>query len=122
MAANLNNMMLIQYTRDFAAPVTAGEAVGTMTYFPQYGDPVVYNLIASRTVARRENAPKSLEEIINETYADPNPFPPFSFELAMVFLGPALILAAFISGILILRKRHRGRRMKTPKPSRRYVK
>ena len=46
----------------------------------------------------------------------------FSFELAMVFLGPVLILAGLAAGILILRKRRRGHRMKTPKPSRRYVK
>ena len=84
MASNLNSIMLIQYTRDFAAPVAAGEVIGTMTYFPQYGDPVLYNLTASRSVA--------------------------------------LILAGLIAGILILRKRRRGRRMKTPKPSRRYVK
>ena len=122
MASNLTSLMLIQYTRDFAAPVAAGEVIGTMTYFPQYGDPVVYNLTASRSVARRENAPKTLEEIINETYADPNPFPPLSFELVMIFLGPVLILAGLVAGILILRKRRRGRRMKTPKPSRRYVK
>ena len=93
-----------------------------MTYFPQYGDPVVYSLTASRSVARRENAPKTLEEIINETQADPNPFPPFSFELLMVFLGPVLVIAALVTGILILRKRRRGHRMKTPKPSHRYVK
>ena len=64
----------------------------------------------------------TLEEIISETMADPNPFPPFSFELLMVFLGPVLILAALAAGILVLRKRRRGHRMKTPKPSHRYVK
>ena len=122
MASNLTNLMMIQYTRDFSAPIAAGEEVGTMTYFPQYGDPVVYSLTASRSVARRENAPKTLEEIINETQADPNPFPPFSFELLMVFLGPVLVIAALVTGILILRKRRRGHRMKTPKPSHRYVK
>ena len=122
MAANLSNIMMIQYTRDFSAPIAAGETIGTMTYFPQYGDPVVYQLTASRSVARRENAPKTLEEIINETYADPNPFPPFSFELAMVFLGPSLILAFLVIAAVLFRKRRRGRRMKTPKPSRRYVK
>ncbi len=122
MAANLNTIMHIQYIRDFAAPIAAGETIGTLTYFPQYGDPVIYNLTASRSVARRENAPKTLEEIINETYADPNPFPPFSFELLIVFLGPLLILAVPVIAILILRKRRRGRRIKPPKPSRRYVK
>ncbi len=122
MAANLTNTMLIQYTRDFAAPIAAGEAIGTMTYFPQYGDPVVYTLTASRSVARRENAPKTLEEIFSETYADPNPFPPFSFELLMVFLGPVLLVAALVIGFFVLRKKRHANRMKTPRPSRRYVK
>lgn len=122
MSSNLKNIMMIQYTRDFAAPVEAGEVLGTMTYFPPYGDPVVYSLTASRSVARRENAPKTLEEIINETYADPNPFPPFSFELLMVFLAPVLIFGALVFLFVTLSKRRHARRMKTPKPSHRYVK
>ena len=122
MAANLQNFLMIQYTRDFAAPISAGEVIGSMTYFPQYGDPVVYLLTASRSVAKRENAPKTLEEIMNETYADPNPFPPFSFELLMVFLTPVLILGGLAVLILVLRKRQRSHRMKAPKPSHRYVK
>lgn len=122
MASNLQNILMIQYTRDFSAPITAGEEIGTMTYFPEYGDPVVYLLTASRSVARRENAPKTLEEIINETYADPNPLPPFSFDLLMIFLMPVLLLGALVIFFVILHKRQRARRMKAPKPSHRYVK
>ena len=122
MASNLNNILMIQYTRDFSAPIAAGETIGTMTYFPQYGDPVVYLLTASRSVARRENAPKTLEEIVNETYADPNPFPPLSVELVMIFLVPVLLIAGIVLFFIVLRKRHRAHRMRTPKPSRRYVK
>ena len=113
---------MIQYTRDFTAPIAAGEQIGTMTYFPAYGDPVVYLLTASRSVARRENVPKTLEEIINETYADPNPLPPFSFELLMVFLTPLLVISVFITAVLILRKKQRAHKMKAPRPSHRYVK
>ena len=122
MAANLTSVVSIQYDRDFTAPIAAGEHIATMTYVPAHGESVEYELVASRSVARRENAPKTLEEIISETYADPNPFPPFSFELLMVFLGPVLVIAGIVAGILILRKRRRGHRMKTPKPTRRYVK
>ena len=122
MAANLTSVVSIQYDRDFTAPIAAGEHIATMTYIPAHGESVEYELVASRSVARRENAPKTLEEIISETYADPNPFPPFSFELLMVFLGPVLVIAGVVAGILLLRKRRRGHRMKTPKPSRRYVK
>ena len=62
MADRLTDTVLIQYTRDFIAPVQAGEQIGTLTWFPELGDPVVYSLNASRTVAQRENAPKTLEE------------------------------------------------------------
>ena len=48
---------------------------------------MVYSLTASRTVEKRENVPKTLEEIIAETNADPNPFPPFGLELAMILFG-----------------------------------
>jgi len=122
MAANLNTTVFIQYTRDFSAPVAAGEVLGTMTYFPETGDPVVYNLTASRSVARRENAPKTLEEIERETYEDPNPFPPLSFDLVMVFLSPVLIVGAVLFLFFFLRKRRRAHRMRTPRPGRRYVK
>ena len=122
MASNLTSVVSIQYDRDFTAPIAAGEHIATMTYIPEHGNSVEYELVASRSVALRENAPKTLEEIINETYADPNPFPPFSFELLMVFLGPVLIIGGIVAGLMILRRRRRGHRMKAPKPSLRYVK
>ena len=122
MASNLTNTVLIQYTRDFSAPIQAGEVIGTLTYFPTYGDPAVYNLTASRTVERRENAPKTLEEIVNETYADPNPFPPFSFNLLMIFLSPFLLLGSIAGFVLILQKRKKNHKLKIPKPGHRYVK
>ena len=122
MAANLRNIVSIQFLRDFAAPVTAGETLGTMTYYPTYGNPVVYLLTASRSVSRRENVPKTLEEIINETEADPNPFPPLSFEFVMIILSPVLVIALLVLCIVILLKRQRSRRLRTPKPSHRYVK
>ncbi|MBR6966027.1 MAG: hypothetical protein IKH81_02930 [Clostridia bacterium] len=122
MAANLKDLVAIQYTRDFSAPIEAGETIGTMTYFPTYGDPVVYLLTASRSVALRDNVPKTLEEIVNETYADPNPFPPFSFDLLMVFLAPVLVIGGLVSALFILRRRQRAHHIKTPKPGHRYVK
>ena len=122
LAANLKKTLVIQYTRDFTAPIDAGDIIGTMTYYPQYGDAAEYYLVASRSVARRENAPKTLEEIINETYADPNPLPPFSFNLLMIFLSPLILLAVLAGLILYLRRRRRSHHMKTPKPSHRYVK
>ena len=122
MADNLTDLVLIQYSRDFQAPVTAGEQLGTMTYFPDRGEPAVYSLTASRSIDQRENVPKTLEQIITETYADPNPFPPFNFEFAVVIFGPVLVLAALILLIRHRNKKRRARRMRAPKPVNRYVK
>ena len=122
MADNLTDIVLIQYDRDFQAPITAGEQIGTMTYFPERGEPAVYALTASRSVEKRENVPKTLEEIINETNADPNPFPPFNFEFVVTVFGPVFILAALFIFIHRKRKKRRTHRLRTPKPVNRYVK
>ena len=122
MASNLKDIVLIQYTRDFQAPITAGEQIGTLTYFPDKGDPAVYTLSASRNVDQRENVPKTLEQIIAETYADPNPFPPFSFELALILFGPPLLLISLIVFLVIRHKRKGARKLRAPRPVNRYVK
>ena len=96
--------------------------MGTMTYFPEKGDPAVYSLTASRGVAVRDNVPKTLEQIIEETYADPNPFPPFGFELAMILFGPPLLLIGLIVFLVIRHKRKGPHRMRAPRPVNRYVK
>ena len=122
MADNLKDIVLIQYTRDFQAPVTAGEQIGTMTYFPDKGDPAVYTLTASRGVDQRENVPKTLEQIAAETYADPNPFPPFSFELAVILFGPFLIAAGLVTALVVSRKKRKAHKLRAPRPVNRYVK
>ncbi len=72
MARNLSQTVLIEYTRDFSAPIEKGEVMGTMTCYPtDGGSPVVYDLIAGRTIQRRDNAPLTLEEIEAEVKADP---------------------------------------------------
>ena len=122
MAANLRDTVLIEYTRDFVAPVTAGEVVGTMTYFPENSAPVVYNLIASRTVAQRTDVPKTLEQIVEETKADPNPFPPLSIWLVLLFLSPLIVYGFILLVLHLVMKILRKRQAKLPKNSRRYVK
>lgn len=122
MAANLRDVVLIDYTRDFVAPVTAGEVVGTMTYFPEGRAPVVYNLVASRTIAQRQNAPKTLEQIAAETDADPNPFPPLSFRLVMLFLSPLIVYLLVLLVLHLIFRTLRKRQAKLPKNSRRYLK
>ena len=122
MAAHLQDTLLIQYTRDFEAPITAGEEMGTMTYYPESGEAATYRLVASRSVAVRENVPKTLEQIIEETYADPNPFPPFSAEVAFLLLLPFLALGGAFLLIHAFRKRLRSRNSRAPKPVNRYLK
>lgn len=96
--------------------------MGTLTYFPETGEPAVYDLVAARSVAVRDNVPKTLEEIIAETYADPNPFPPFSFEVALLLFGPILILGLLILLAVLLSRWIRRRGVRTPKPKQRYLK
>ena len=122
MADNLTDLVFIQYDRDFQAPIEAGEQIGTMTYFPERGDPAVYALTAGRSVEQRTNVPKTIDEIIAETYADPNPFPPFNFEFAITLFAPLLLLFAFVFLVRRANKKRRTHRMRAPKPVNRYVK
>ena len=122
MAENLRSTMLFQYTRDFAAPIEAGEVMGTMSYFAEDGTVSEYNLIAGRTVAKRENAPKTLEEIVAETEADPNPFPPITVELVVLALLPFVLLALLIHILRRIHKKRKSRGARVPKPKSRYLK
>lgn len=122
MAVSSRDTLLIQYVRDFEAPVAAGEVIGTMTYFTESGEPAVYDLVAARSVAVRENVPKTLEQIIAETYADPNPFPPFTLEVILVFCAPVLILVLLILLIILLRRFLKTRGKHAPRPTSRYLK
>lgn len=122
MANDLQGTVLIQYTRDFIAPIQAGEEIGLLTYYPETGEPSVNILSASRTIQKRENAPRTLEQIVKDTEEDPNPFPPLSSNFILQFAFP---LAGIVILILLLRrsvkKRHR-RSGRTPKPVNRYLK
>jgi len=122
MSENLTDLVIIQYTRDFQAPITAGEQLGTMTYFPERGDPAVYSLTASRNIEQRDNVPKTIEEIIAETYADPNPFPPLNFETAMIIAAPFVLVGLLVFLIRIRKKSRRARKIRAPRPVNRYVK
>ena len=122
MARNLRNTVLIQYTRDFTAPVAAGEIMGTLTYFEDTGTAHVYNLTAARSVDERENAPKTLEQIINEVESDPNPFPRLTPELVFNLLAPFAVLFLVIRLLRRLIRRRRKNRDRTPRPKSRYLK
>ena len=82
----------------------------------------MYDLVASRSIARRENAPLSLEEIEALVMADPNPFPPLSVELVVIMFLPAA--GVFLAIRLLWRLTHKGsgkrRRNRKLKPSNRF--
>ena len=122
MAANFLEIALIDYTRDFAAPVTAGEKMGTITWLFEDGTIGTYDLVATRTVNRRSNAPKTLAQIEQETASDPNPFPrwslPVLFEVALPLLIAALILYAIVRWAFGRRK---PRRSRDPQVTHRYL-
>ena len=121
MASSLRDTMLIQYTRDFIAPIEEGEVMGTMTYVDDSGSPVVYNLIAGRDIPRRETTPKTLAEIEAESDADPNFLPPLTPEvvfMALLPLGLALLIYFGLLRLLRRRKRHGG---KGPEITQRYL-
>lgn len=122
MAKNLKSTMLIQYSRDFAAPIEAGEVMGTLTYYGENGQEAVYQLIAGRSIAKRENAPKTLEEIVQEAETDPNPLPPISLELVLTLLLPVFIITLCIVLLRKLLKKARIRNARIPKPKSRYLK
>ena len=119
---NFNVLTYTEYTRSFRAPVNAGEIMGTLTYYPENSSPVVYDLVATRSVAARESLAPTLEEIIAQANADPNPFPRFTFELFLKFIVlPLIVLYAAIRLIRMVRRNHRKTvRMKTINPRKRY--
>ena len=121
MARNLRQTVLIEYTRDFVAPIAEGEVMGSMTYYPtDGGSAVTYDLVATRAIARRENAPLTLEEIVALVYADPNPFPPLSVELVMLLLLPVSGVVLGIKLILRIFRKDKRKPGRVPKPKNRW--
>ena len=120
LSQNLRSTVLIQYTRDFKAPIAAGEVMGTMTFLLEDGTPVVYNLVASRSIAVRDNIPKTVEEIWEETYADPNPYPPLNSDFIVFGAGIALVLTLLIHFLAHLYRLRKKRGGKVPPVSSRY--
>lgn len=104
-ALNMMNTSLIEYVRDFRAPIQKGEVLGNFTYIDQRtGQRATYNLLASRDIAPREDAPKSLSQIENEVFNDSNFFPKLNLELFILWLIPPLVIFAIVSLLSILVK------------------
>ena len=121
LASNFNDLVTIEYTRDFVAPITAGEIMGVLTYYPEAGEPIEYQLLASRSIARRVLDVFSLDEIIAYTLNDANPFPRFTVEILLVLvLFIALLVLAFNGLRHLLGFRSKKPRRKVIKPINRY--
>ncbi len=120
--SNFNILTHTEYSRSFRAPVTQGEVMGTLTYYPDQGTEVIYELIATRSIAARPALAPTIDEITQEAMNDPNPFPRFTFELFMQFiLLPLLALLILIRLLRRFRKKLKKRtRIRSMTPHERY--
>lgn len=117
---NFNSITVSEFTRPFRAPVEAGEVMGTLTYYPEDGgSAVVYEMLAGRSIAAREQLFPTIDQIIEAAENDKNPFPRVTFELVFLHvILPAVGIWMLVKIIKFL-KRHirRRRRVKTIKPT-----
>ena len=123
LSRHLNDITITDYTRAFSAPIQEGEVMGTLTYYDEDGRPTVYELLATRSIARREQLIPTLDDIRAYTDSDPNPFPRFTFEFGLfyVFL-PLFVLFLIIRFFHRLRhrKRRKKKRIRNIDPQERY--
>ena len=101
----------IEWTREFRAPVNVGDVMGILTFYSENNGTAEYELVATRSIAAREDAPPTLEQIEAYTAADENPWPRFSWDY---LVPPGLALLALVWLFRFLR-RHRRKRAKLPK-------
>lgn len=121
LAQTLRNLVLVEYTRELKAPITAGEVIGTMTYLTPDGEAIVYDLLATRSIAGRANSPMSVDEIIAKTDSDES-LPPNLVEPLLIFVGVCSALTAVIVTVILMLQRMRRRYARLPKNKNRYVK
>ncbi|MBQ9265160.1 MAG: D-alanyl-D-alanine carboxypeptidase [Clostridia bacterium] len=119
---NFTSLTVTDFTREFRAPITEGEVMGTLTYYPEGDEPVVYDLVASRSIAARENLAPSIDQIVADAESDPNPFPRLTFELVFLYLLlPAAALYLLVHfGRAAIHFVKSKRKMKAVKPTGRY--
>lgn len=113
-----NTRTSFRFTRRLEAPIVAGDVIGEMTYTPQDGgQTIIYELVASRNINRRDAIAPSLEEIFAFAQSDPNPFPPLSLELILIVLLPIIVVILFFKFIISLFKRRRRKARRSRRSS-----
>lgn len=108
---NFGQVSSIRWTREFRAPINVGDVMGILTFYSENKGVAEYELVATRSIAARADAPLTLEQIEAYTAQDESPWPRFSLDL---LVPPGLILLALIWLIRFIR-RHRKKRIKAPK-------
>ena len=96
--------------------------MGTLTYYKDDGVPLVYDLVASRSIAAREQIAPTVEQIIADAENDPNPFPRLTVELVVLYvLLPVAAVVLIVKMFKALLKLfHKRRKVKAYKPTSRY--
>ena len=117
---NFSEVSVVRWTREFRAPVTVGDVMGILTFYAEDGSTADYELVATRSIAARENAPPTLEQIEAYTAADENPWPRFSPD----YLVPPALALLLLWALVRFFKKHRKKRAKAPDirpPKKRYL-
>ena len=117
---NFSEVSVVRWTREFRAPVTVGDVMGILTFYAEDGSTADYELVATRSIAARENAPPTLEQLEAYTAADENPWPRFSPD----YLVPPALALLLLWALVRFFKKHRKKRSKAPDirpPKKRYL-
>ena len=121
LVANFNDLVNIEYVHEPVAPINAGDLIATLTYYPEIGEPIEYELLASRSIAKRVLDVPDLDEIIRDTENDSNPLPRLTVEIAAFFVAVIVLIWLLVKGIKrLLGFRSKKTRHKPIKPMSRY--
>ena len=116
---NFSQVSAVEWVNDgnFVAPIHVGQVLGKLTFYSESGETAQYDLVATRSIAMREDAPPTIAQIEAYTAADDNPWPRFTYHL----LVPPCALVLMMMWIIRFIRRHRSKRAKLPdiKPGRR---
>ena len=121
LVSNFNDLVNIEYVHEPVAPINAGDLIATLTYYPETGEPIEYELLASRSIAKRMLDVPDLDDIIRDTENDVNPLPRFTVEIAAFFTAVIVLIWLLVRGFKrLLGFRSKKTRHKPIKPMSRY--